>query len=41
MKKIARASMLATAVISFLDPDEILEIWRKSVALNAQCVGAN
>lgn len=41
MKKIARASMLATAVISFLDPDEILEIWRKSVALNAQCAGAN
>ena len=40
MKKIARASMLATAVISFLDPDEILAIWRKSVALNAQSAGA-
>ena len=41
MKKIARARMRATAVVAFLDPDESLESWRKSVALNAQCAGAN
>lgn len=40
MKKIAKASVLATSVISFLSPDELIEVWRKSVALNATRIGA-
>ena len=35
MKKIAKASLIATAAISFLDEAELLEVWRKSVSLNS------
>ena len=35
MKKIAKASLIATAAISFLDEADLLEVWRKSVKLNS------
>ncbi len=35
MKQIAKASLIATAAISFLDEAELLEIWQKSVRLNS------
>lgn len=35
MKKIARANMLANSAISYLSQQEILAIWRQSIALNA------
>lgn len=35
MKKIAKASLIATAAISFLDEADLLEVWRKSVRLNS------
>jgi len=35
MKQIAKASLMATAAISFLDETELLETWQKSIRLNA------
>lgn len=35
MKQIAKASLIATAAISFLDEADMLEIWRRSVRLNS------
>lgn len=34
MKKIAEASILASSVISYLDPDILLKIWKQAVSLN-------
>lgn len=34
MKKIARASLIATGAVSFLDKDDMLEVWQKSVKMN-------
>ena len=34
MKRIAEASILATSAISFLDLQTLIEVWRKSSALN-------
>lgn len=34
MRKVAEASLLATGVISYLDPDVLLRIWRRAVSLN-------
>lgn len=36
MKQIARASLIATSAISFLDISDLLEIWQKSVNLNSR-----
>ena len=35
MKKITKASLLATSAISFLDIKSLIEIWEKAVAINA------
>lgn len=35
MKRIARASILATSAISFLSQTEVLDAWRASVSLNS------
>lgn len=35
MKEIAKASLLATAAISFLDEKTLIAIWRKSLQFNA------
>ena len=34
MKQIAKASLIATAAVSFLDEADLLDVWRKSVRLN-------
>lgn len=34
MKKIAAANLLATAAISYLNEDDLLEIWQEAVRLN-------
>ncbi len=34
MKQIAKASLIATSAISFLDETELLDVWQKSVRLN-------
>lgn len=34
MSKIAVASLLASSVISFIDPDLLLSVWQKALALN-------
>lgn len=35
MSEIAVASLLASSVISFIDPDVLLSVWQKALALNA------
>lgn len=35
MKQIAKANLIATSAISFLDMETLLETWKESVALNA------
>lgn len=35
MAKIAIANLLATAAISFIEPDMLLTVWQKALALNA------
>lgn len=35
MKRVAEASLIATSAISFLDLGSLVEVWRKSVSLNA------
>ena len=35
MKRIARASVLATSAISFLSQNEVLDAWQTSISLNA------
>lgn len=34
MKKVAKANLLASSAISFLDPDSLMETWMRAVALN-------
>lgn len=34
MKRVAKASVLATSIIAFLDEDELIETWQKSRRLN-------
>lgn len=34
MKQIAKANLIATSAISFLDEADLLEVWRRSVKLN-------
>mgnify|MGYP001038265917 CR=1 FL=1 len=34
MKKVAEASLLATGVISYLDADMLLRVWKRAVSLN-------
>ena len=34
MKQIAEASILASSVISFLEPDYLLSVWQKAILLN-------
>lgn len=36
MKQIAEASLLATSVISYLDMDSVISIWKRAVSLNAR-----
>lgn len=36
MAQVAIANLLATSAISFIDPDILLGVWQKSLALNAQ-----
>ena len=38
MKRVAEASLLATSAVSFLDLGSLIEVWRKSVSLNASKV---
>ena len=40
MKRIARASLIATSAISFLDLDTLIDTWQKSVQLNERFEGA-
>lgn len=35
MSKIAIANILASSAISFIDPDVLLSVWQKALALNA------
>jgi len=35
MKKIAESTLLASSVIAYLDPDVLVEIWKKAVRLNS------
>lgn len=35
MSKIAIANLLASSALSFIDPDMLLAVWQKSLALNA------
>lgn len=35
MAKIAEASLLSTSAIAFIDPDDLLALWKKASALNA------
>lgn len=34
MKQIAKASVLATSVISYLNEDDLMDVWEQSVSLN-------
>lgn len=36
MKEIAAASILSSSVISYLDPDVLMSVWEKAVALNSK-----
>lgn len=38
MSKVASANLLATAAISFIEPDILLTLWQKALSLNAPCV---
>ena len=38
MRKIARASLLATSSMSFLDGDDLQEVWKEAVRLNSYTV---
>lgn len=40
MRRIARANVLATSVISFLSQNELLDAWRASIALNKEMTTA-
>lgn len=35
MSKVAIANLLASSAISFIDPDVLLSVWQKALALNA------
>lgn len=35
MKRVAVANLLATSAISFIDPDMLMSVWQKAMALNA------
>ena len=35
MSKVAIANLLASSAISFIDPDVLLSVWQKAIALNA------
>lgn len=35
MKNVAEASLLASSVISYLDPEVLIKIWERAVALNS------
>lgn len=35
MSKVAIANLLASSAISFIDPDVLLSVWKKALALNA------
>ncbi len=35
MSKVAMANLLASSAISFIDPDALLAVWQKALALNA------
>lgn len=37
MAMVARANMLASSAISFLNPDELVDIWKESLKLNSKC----
>lgn len=37
MAKVAAANILASASISFLDPDVLLSLWQKSISMNEAC----
>lgn len=41
MGKIAAASLLATSVVSFVDPESLLAIWQQSVIFNNKHGGSN
>lgn len=34
MKRVAEANLMATSAISFLNPDELIDIWKKTIHLN-------
>lgn len=34
MSMIAKASLIATSAIAFVDPDDLLSIWQKTLSLN-------
>ena len=36
MSKVAIANLLASSAISFIDPDVLLSVWQKALALNAK-----
>lgn len=36
MSMIAKASLIATSAIAFVDPDDLLSIWQKTLSLNKQ-----
>lgn len=38
MSKVASANLLATAAISFIEPEVLLTVWQKALSLNKQCV---
>lgn len=38
MMKIAVANLLATSAISFIDPDMLMSVWQKAMALNSAAI---
>lgn len=36
MSQVAVANLLASSAISFIDPDVLMSVWQKAIALNAQ-----